>query len=214
MFKNSPLSRSIVICILWILASCASTRDTEPHGKTGDSESPGKLYLGEVSFILTKDQIVADQLGSIKMKDFYKSILAEGFTDKEIDAGQVIAIQGSIYWVNTVSGLKHNRFTVALLPKGMAADPGNIVEVRDPGRPHFYTVERVRARNFKEGQCGYVEMLAPLPLQLTRDILGFISLVGPPGNATLYCKGIESEGWVREGGYWTKKPAPSSTPSK
>ena len=92
MSNNSFLSRIFVICILWILTSCASTGERRPAGT---------LFLGEVSFILTKDQIVADNLGYHKMKGFYNSILAEGVTDKEIDAGQVVAIKNSICWANT-----------------------------------------------------------------------------------------------------------------
>ncbi len=36
--------------------------------------------------------------------------------------------------------------------------------------------------------------------------MGGISLVGSRGAATLYCKGIESEGWQRPGTYWHKLP--------
>jgi len=204
MFRKSSLARCLAPGIVWLLASCATP---------GGIGAPAELMLGEVSFILTRDQIVADQLGTTKITDFYKSVLAEGLTDKEIDAGQVIVIQGAIYWVNTVSGIKHNRLAVALLPQGMVVDPGNIVEVRDPGRPHFYTVERVRARNRVEGQCGYFESLSPLPWQITKDILGLVSLLGPSGQATLYCQGIENEGWTNEGLYWSRKSS-SLTPDK
>jgi hypothetical protein len=205
MSKNSFLSRIFVICILWILTSCAST---------GETRSAGTLFLGEVSFILTKDQIMADQLGHYTMKDFYKSLLAEGVTDKEIDAGQVVAIQGSIYWANTASGIKHKRITVALLPKGMEVEPGNIVELRDPGGVHFYAVERIRAQSLGKGQCSFVEALAPPSIQVTKDILGIFSLIGSPGSATLYCKGIEDEGWEQNHGYWVKHTAFSLPQSK
>lgn len=205
MSQNSFLSRIFFICILWILPSCANT---------GGTRSAGTLFLGEVSFILTKDQIVADQLGYYKMKDFYKSLLAEGVTDQEIDAGQVVAIQGSIYWANTASGIKHKRITVALLPKGMEVEPGNIVEIRDPGEAHFYTVERIRAHSLEKGECGFAEALAPLPIQVTKDMLGVLSLIGSPGRATLYCKGIEDEGWEQDYGYWVKHTASSLLQSK
>ena len=193
MSQNSFLSSILVICILWILTSCTST---------GETKSAGTLFLGAVSFILTKDQIVADQLGHYKMKDFYKSLLAEGVTDKEIDAGQVVAIQGSIYWANTASGSKHKRITVSVLPKGMAVEPGNIVEVRDPGGVHFYAVERIRAQSLGKGQSSFVEALAPPSIQVAKDILGIFSLIGSPGSATLYCKDIEDEGWEQDQSKW------------
>ena len=87
------------------------------------------------------------------------------------------------------------------------------MEVRYLGSSHFPRVANVRADNMKDGQCQYVEALDPLPLQITKDILGFISHVGPPGTSTLYCKGIENEGWIIEGRHWIKKSLPISKPN-
>lgn len=198
MIHRTLLARLLGLCLWPLLVACAGS---------GGTPVPGALYLSEVSFILTSDQVAADRLGAERFKGFGEAVRAEGVTDRDIAAGRLVAVQGSIYWVNTASGIRHERLAVAVLPKGMQVDPGNIVEVRDPGRPHFYAVERVRARSLAEGHCGYVEMLAPTPYQITKDVLGLLALVGPSGSAALYCKGIENEGWVQEGLYWTRLPA-------
>lgn len=198
MIHQAFLARGRALLLPPLLAACASS---------GGPQVPGALYLSEVSFILTSDQVAADRLGSAHFSGFGEAVSAAGLTEQDIAAGRLVAIQGSIYWVNTASGIRHERLAVAVLPKGMQVDPGNVVEVRDPGHPHFYTVARIRARSLSGGRCGYVEMLAPTPYQITKDVLGLLALVGPSGSAALYCKGIENEGWVHEGLYWTRLPA-------
>lgn len=204
------LNRILALLMAGLLSSCTTTGSTEFQRQTAETQYLDRLVLSEVSFILTKDQLVAGELGFARFKDFYGAVLAEGLTDAEIDAGQVIAIRWSVFWVNTASGNTHHRLGVALLPNGMKAEPGNIVEVRYLGSLHFPRVESVRAKNMRDGQCQYVESLDRLPLQMTKDILGLVSLIGTPGTSTLYCQGIENEGWVLEGQHWVKKPRPAS----
>jgi hypothetical protein len=211
MERSLLFNRAVVLSFACILSSCASISDTDSQGKPAEAKFLGQLFLAEVSYILTKDQIILGELGYGRVKNLYSSLQREGLTDAEIDAGQVIAIRSAIYWNNTASGITHDQFAVALLPKEMKVDPGNIVEIKHLGPSHFPRVENIRARNMRDGQCRYSQMRDPLPLQLTKEILGLISLVGPSGTVTLYCNGIEKEGWEIEGGQWTKKAIPSTT---
>lgn len=200
--------RTLVLMLTCSLAACATNDKVQSKQEAREAESNERLLLMEVGFVLTRDQIVAGELGFVRISNLYDSVKLEGLSDAEIDGGQVIAVRGSIYWVNTASGNTHNRLLVALLPKGVSVDPGNVVEARFRGPTRFLRVERVRAASMQAGKCQYVEALDPMPMQITKDILGFLSLIGPPGTATLYCKGIEDEGWAIEGRHWVKKLMP------
>ena len=199
--KRRRLSRTLAwLCCLGLLTACAHK---------GGSLPPDTLVLGKVSFILTKEQILADQCGYATVHDFYATLRAQGVTDEHIAAERVVAIQGAVYWVNTASGIRHPSLTVAVVPRGSTGvDPGSVVELRSHGPSHFLTVERVREHNAGEKRCTFVEALAPLPVQAAKDMVGILSLIGPSGQATMYCPGIEQEGWVQDNGYWIK-PAKS-----
>lgn len=200
--------RILVLILACLLAGCATNDQVQPQQEAREPESSECVLLAEVSFILTRDQVATGDLGFWRINNLYESLKSEGISDSEIDAGQVIAVRDLIYWVNTASGNKHDRLLVALLPKGISVDPGNIIEARYRGSTRFLKVENIREASMQTGKCQYVEALDPMPLQITKDILGFLSLIGPPGSATLYCKGIENEGWAIEGRHWVKKLTP------
>lgn len=198
----------LVFVLTCSLAGCATNGKVQSQQEAREPESSERVLLAEVSFILTRDQVVAGELGFGRISNLYDFVRSEGLSDIDIDDGRVIAVRGSIYWVNTVSGNTHNRLLVALLPRGISIEPGNVVEARYRGLPHLLRVENIRAASMQTGKCQYVEALDPMPMQITKDILGLLSLIGPPGSATIYCNGIENEGWVIEGRHWVKKLTP------
>ena len=90
-------------------------------------------------------------------------------------------------------------------------EPGNIVETREtPPERGGNRIERVRAPSRQAGRCSYVE----LPTGLVKGMMGAISMIGPSGAATLYCEGIEAEGWQRPRTYWHKPPPGAAEPAR
>jgi len=162
--------------------------------------SEGTLVLAEVARLLT-DQPQGDGLWAAdnELEKIRGWILDFGFTDQQIDRGRVILVRERIYWNNTLSGIKREKLRPALLPAGLQVEPGNIIE-GIVGIP--YRVVRVRASSLDAGKCRYDE----LPTGLARGLMGAVSMTGPSGSATLYCEGIENEGWVRPRSFWHKPP--------
>jgi hypothetical protein len=63
-------------------------------------------------------------------------------------------------------------------------------------------VRRVRAPTLADGACYY----GNVPVGDKVELLGALSCVGPRGSASLYCKGIELEGWHRPRTFWHRVP--------
>lgn len=107
------------------------------------------------------------------------------------------------YWNNTASGIKHDVLVTEPAADGLAVRPGNVVEMRV--EPHGALITRVRAAGLAAGGCCYAEVGVGFAV----EALGALSMVGPRGSASLYCPGLEREGWVRPRTYWHKPPGPA-----
>jgi hypothetical protein len=191
-----------IVCVIAaaLLSGCA----TEGGGYLPHNT----LVLGEVTHMLTLDQVAAGELGPNTAK---VGIGRWGFTDQQIEQGRVVVVREGIYWNNVASGIKRNMLRPALIPEGMHVEPGNIVEGAvglDPAHAQAksvgipYTLVRVRAKNMNDGKCRYDEV----PTGFAKELMGAISMVGSSGAAMLYCQGIETEGWQRPRSYWHKLP--------
>lgn len=115
-------------------------------------------------------------------------------------------IREGIQWNNVASGIRRDVLFPALLPDHMTVEPGNIVEKVLGGTP---TIRRIRARSLAEGHCRFDEV----ETGALKALLGTASLVGPSGMATLYCQGIENEGWIKPRTYWHRPPARNTDPA-
>jgi hypothetical protein len=178
-----------------LLAGCAS-------GPPSVELPPGTLLLGEVQHVLTRSMVDAGEFAPGDIREGLGGELrAGGFTDAQIDAGRVVVIRDRIYWNNTVSGIKHSILKPALVIEGLVVEPGNVVEIEGSQRPRA-VVRRVRAMSLAAGSCFYGDV----PVGAAVEALGVLSLVGPRGSASLYCSGIEKEGWQRPRTYWHKLP--------
>jgi len=181
------------------LASCASTKGVELP--------VGTLLLGEVSHVVTKDGLLADEIApGVKAPDWGRVMVENGYTAELIDQGRVIMVRDYIYWNNTVSGIKRSHWSPTLLPEGMSVQPGQVVEMVRTERPPS-RVSRVRAASLAAGACYYGD-ISP---GAVKQILGVVSRVGPSGLASLYCAGIEQEGWQRPRTFWHKLPGEAPT---
>ncbi len=184
-------------------------------GAQGVPLPAGTLMLGEVRHVLTRDLVNAGEVApGQKAANLSQRLQAAGFTDAQIDAGRVVVVRYQIYWNNTSSGNKYSQQGPELVDDGLKVEAGNVVELevleRGPG-----VIRRVRAPSLAEGGCYYGDV----PVGTAVELLGALSLVGPRGSASLYCAGIEKEGWQRPRTFWHKLPgaagpseAPGATP--
>lgn len=162
----------------------------------------GTLVLGEVRHVLTRAMVDANEFAPGDIREGLGARLLEaGFTEAQIDAGRVVVERSRIYWNNTVSGAKYSVHKPALVAEGLVVAPGNVVEIEVADRPSSI-VRRVRATSLAEGGCYYGDVAVGTAV----EVLGALSLVGPRGSASLYCAGIENEGWQRPRTYWHKLP--------
>jgi len=175
------------------VAGCAST--------PGVALPPGTLLLGEVMHVLTQEMVNSGEIApGQKQENLSQMLKARGLTDAQVGQGRVAVMRDLIYWNNTVSGNKYSRNSPELVAEGVKVEPGNVVEfrIKETGG----VIERVRARSLAEGGCYYGDV----PVGGAVEVMGALSLVGPRGSASLYCAGIEKEGWERPRTYWHKPP--------
>lgn len=195
------MSITRLLRIAWIVgvATLAPACVSTPSG----AEPPeGTLVLGEVMRVLTRQMVDANELAPGDERPDLASKLREwGYTDEQIDAGRIVVQRGQIYWNNSMSGIKRSWLLPALVPQGLAVEPGNVIEIELVGRPAF-VVRKVRATDLARGGCYYDDV----PVGVADVVLGTLTLLGPRGVASLYCEGIEKEDWQRPGSYWYKPP--------
>lgn len=178
----------------WLLFGCVSQSVQLP---------PKTLHLGEVDHLLTIQQVESDQLGpQTKIKNLASKMREEGITSEQISTGRVVIVREGIYWFNVASGIKHDILHPVLVPDGIKVQIGNVVETEQGGSGDPNVIYRVRAENLKAGGCYFQD----LPTGLVQGLMGALALIGPSGAATLYCQGIEKEGWQRPRTYWHKLP--------
>lgn len=186
--------RLIGVLVTAFLTGCASTK--------GVDLPVGTLLLGEVSHAVTKESLQADEIAPGVTAPGWGRVMAEnGYTAEMVDQGRVIMVRDYIYWNNTVSGVKRSHWVPTLLPEGMSVQPGQVVEMVRTERPPS-RVSRVMAPSLANGGCYYGD-ISP---GAVKQIMGVVSRVGPSGLASLYCAGIEKDGWQRPRTLWHKLP--------
>jgi hypothetical protein len=179
------------ITLALLVAGCASPQ--------GVMLPPGTLMLGEVMHVLTREMANASEIAPGQKQENLNHLLrSSGLTDTQVDQGRVVVVRYRIYWHNTVSGNKYSQLSPAQVADGLAVEPGSVVELRVDERGGV--IQRVRARSLADGGCYYGDV----PVGAAVEAMGALSLVGPRGSASLYCSGIEKEGWQRPRTYWHK----------
>lgn len=166
----------------------------------GQSLPEGTLLLGEAIRALTPDDVARGALApGLKDDRLVERLRLSGFSEEDVVRGRVVLLYEGRSWNNAISGIRRPMHDLALLPEGTPIEAGNIVE-RRLGRPS--TILRVRARSIGEGGCRYDE----LPTGFGSALMGTLTLAGASGMETLFCTGIEREGWARPRTYWHKLP--------
>jgi hypothetical protein len=180
----------IVVLMGWLLGGCASSQGV---ALTGDT-----LMLGEVRHVLTRELVQSGRISATdEPRDLSGFLQKRGWTDKQLDDGRILVVRVQVYWNNTMSGIVRDQLSVVLSDDGQQVVPGNIVEFTATSH-----VKRVRAQTLAAGSCYY----GRVPVGEAVELLGGLSLVGPRGSASLYCKGIEMDGWHRPRTFWHKLP--------
>jgi hypothetical protein len=174
----------------WVLGGCASSQGVALTGET--------LMLGEVRHVLTRELLQSGRIAATDSpRDLSGFLQRRGWTDEQLDSGRLIVVRVQIYWNNTISGIVRDQLDVVLSGQDQRVEQGNVVEFTATSQ-----VRRVRARTLADGSCYY----GNVPVGNAVELLGALSMVGPRGSASLYCKGIELEGWHRPRTFWHKLP--------
>lgn len=168
---------------------------------------PGTLTIGEVMHVLTSDLVAAGAIApGVPQAQLRQALEVRGLSDDDVRSGRVLVVRTMFYWNNTISAIKHDVLAPERAPKGLDVRPGNVVEMRL--EPHGSPITRVRAASLAEGGCFYADVgVGPAV-----EALGALSGVGPRGAASLYCPGLEREGWVRPRTFWHKPPGAVPAP--
>jgi hypothetical protein len=181
---------TLLAVLALLLGGCATSSGVDLTGDT--------LMLGEVRHVWTRELYESGRISSTdEPRDLSRLMPANAFTDAQLDAGRLLVVRVLIYWNNTASGIVRDQVYVVLADEGQTVRAGSVVEFT---ASNF--VKRVRTQNLADGSCYY----GNVPVGETVELLGGISRVGPRGSASLYCKGIELEGWHRPRTFWHKLP--------
>jgi len=116
----------------------------------------------------------------------YSCFLRLGGRDEEIADGRFAEAR-------LVIRSRGDRNTLVFVPPGLTVGPGNIIEVETYAVREKNRVVAVRQKNLAEGPCNFIE----------------VNFLGTAG-ASLYCEGIELDGWQKiPGSYntWYKPPS-------
>lgn len=168
---------------------------------------PGTLTIGEVMHVLTSELVAAGAIApGVPQAQLRQTLAARGLSDDDVRHGRVFVVRTMFYWNNTASGIKHDVLELEGAPPGLDVRPGQVVEMRV--EPQGVSIARVRAPSLAEGGCFYADVSVGLAV----EALGALSMVGPRGAASLYCQGIEREGWVRPRTFWHKPPGTLPVP--
>lgn len=190
--------REIIGRCLLALCACLPAACATGRGPVGE----GTLVVGEVQRVLTREQVAGGDLAPDEQRpQLAEGVRQLGLSDADVDAGRAIAVRRGLYWFNSASGVRHGIVQLMRVEPGLQVEAGNVVEVRVDADGHG-AVQRVRAANLVDGGCRYVD----LPSSLLEDLVGFVGMVGARGISTLYCEGLEREGWQRPQQFWIRKP--------
>jgi len=185
------------VCVAAAVAALFSGCATAPAVELPE----GTLMLGEVRQVFTRALLQAGEITpGEKREDLGRMMEVRGWNEALLDQGRLVVIRTRIYWNNTSSGNRYSVLAVERLADGVQVEPSNIVEFTVGGRSG--AIQRVRAKTLADGRCDYVDV----PVGMLVEAMGALALTGPRGTASLYCAGIEHEGWQRPRTYWHKLP--------
>jgi hypothetical protein len=164
----------------------------------------GTLTLAQVAHVATKDEMAR----GVKVDD--TSLLVPPYLLKRcaleagsLESGDLAVMRVYVSWTSHVP---QSSLWWVVVPKGMVVTPGDFVEVElksGVGNERCPSIARVRSLSTASGECGYERnerMGVGAALESFDDTLHAIRGAegGSPGSASIYCKGLEQESWMKE----------------
>lgn len=211
--KRFSISVSVVAGAMCAVAGCASVPPSPPPPLPEHTR-----YLWEVTRVATHDEMFggvqggASSIGPLPQK----LQLQCGRTNADLVDGSFAIARLYYYWHNRASGIVHARMQWVAVPKGLVVESGNVVEVEllagksDPAY-RCPMVATVRFENLAAGGCEYLSN----PRNGLGQVLDLTNPIGGPGSRSIYCPGLEAEGWtlihvgIPDALAWTKTPSDS-----
>lgn len=200
---------SLLVCVPLLLFGCAS----------GPPPPVGSLLLAQVAHIATKDDIS----NGVKVDDtevrVSETLLKSCALDRaSMQSGDLVIVRFYVFWISRVPTAVHSW---AAVPEGTRVAANDFVELElrpgagDNERCAFIT--RVRAQSHS-GECRFARNERTGVGAAMGSVAGALHALGgtgggPPGSASIYCQGLEKEGWTMHphGPYdaivWRKMPA-------
>jgi hypothetical protein len=176
-------------------------------GPAPGEPEPQALMLGQVRQVLTPAAVADGRIDAegVRVDDLAAGLSSLGLTPRQVGEGNVVVVQVA---VGEMPGdTAPRRLFVPMLRGGLVVNPGDIVEAR-VRRERPGELVRVRPAGTPEGDCRFVDLAGGRaePDRLQSRELGDVRL-----SATLHCKGIEDQGWVRPAAFWVKSSGPLPT---
>jgi hypothetical protein len=185
----------------WGMIASAVLTDLKTE-RPADEPEPQALMLGQVRRVLTPADVAAGRIDpeGDHVENLGAWLSGLGLTPRQVADGQVVVVQVAVG--TPPDGAAPRGLFVPMLRGGVSVHPGDIVEARirreQPGE-----LVRVRPAGASQGECAFLDLGGSKvpPDRLLNRALGHTKL-----SATMYCKDIETEGWVRPSAFWVKSP--------
>jgi hypothetical protein len=186
----------LLICLSFMVAACASA-PSQPL-------PVGTLTLAQVAHVATKDEMAR----GVKVDD--TSLLVPPYLLKRcaleagsLESGDLAVMRMYVSWTSHVP---QSSLWWVVVPKGMVVTPGDFVEVElksGVGNERCPSIARVRSLSTASGECGYERNERSgvgAALGSFADTVHAIGGAegGSPGSASIYCKGLEQESWMKD----------------
>jgi len=141
----------IILATLWSGCAMTTTLDGKLFQGIG---TDGTLVLGEVTYILSREQIEKGVInGPHKIPPIYQELLSNGYSDQEMIEGKVVVIVYQTYWHNR--SRSHDFLDWAVVENGIKVNKGNVVDLQF--RKPYAIVTGVLFNDIKGSGCQLIE---------------------------------------------------------
>lgn len=162
------------------------------------------IVLGLIKPITREEIINGFDFGfKATMPPLYDELIKYGYTDETIQDGSAVSVLNSVYWHNSVAGVRvKGGMHWALVPTELLSQlpapgssiPAAVGEIKITNG--IGTLIRIRHKNKNDSSCDIKKdntSFFKIPLNILSYLAG-----GPSGSASLSCDRLAEEGWVKK----------------